>query len=174
MADHLGVSKTYRKVLNHCYWPGVHRDVMNFICVCHSCQMVGKPNQKQPVAPLKPIPVLSELFSRVIIDCVGPLPKSKRGNQYILTIMCASICFPEAISLRTIKAPNIARASIKFFYTGGCSPIGFMSSLFQEVMFQLGEVDSLPSSVTGSSGEIPLDFEKHVESLLLTGKQGMG
>ena len=37
--------------------------------------MVGKPNQKQPVAPLKPIPVLGESFSRVLIDCVGPLPK---------------------------------------------------------------------------------------------------
>ena len=68
-----------RPIVKHFYWPGVHRDVKNFIIVCHTCQMVGKPNQKQPVAPLKPIPVLGEPFSHVLIDCVGPLPKQKRG-----------------------------------------------------------------------------------------------
>ena len=35
-------------------------------------------NQKQPVAPLKPIPVLSEPFSRVVIDCRAT-PKIKKG-----------------------------------------------------------------------------------------------
>ena len=45
MAGHLGVNKTYRKVLNHFYWPGVHKDVKSFIRVCYTCQMVGKPNQ---------------------------------------------------------------------------------------------------------------------------------
>ena len=145
MAGHLGVNKTYRKVLNHFYWPGVHKDVKSFIRVCHTCQMVGKPNQKPPVAPLKPIPVLGEPFSHVLIDCVGPLPKSKRGNQYILTIMCAATRFPEAIPLRTIKTPNIVKALIKFFTLVGLprsvqsdQGSNFMSSLFQEVMFQLG------------------------------------
>ena len=84
MAGHLGMKKTYCKVLNHYYWPGVHRDVKKLIRCCHVCQMVGKPNQKPPVAPLKPIPALREPFSHVLIDCVGPLPKSKSGNQYIL------------------------------------------------------------------------------------------
>ena len=145
MAGHLGVNKTYRKVLNHFYWPGVHKDVKSFIRVCHTCQMVGKPNQKPPVAPLKPIPVLGEPFSHVLIDCVEPLPKSKRGNQYILTIMCAATRFPEAIPLRTIKTPNIVKALIKFFTLVGLprsvqsdQDSNFMSSLFQEVMFQLG------------------------------------
>ena len=42
--------------------------------------MVGKLNQTIPRAPLQPIPVFEEPFSRVLIDCVGPLPKSKSGN----------------------------------------------------------------------------------------------
>ena len=145
MAGHLGVSKTYRKVVNHFYWPGIHQDVKTFIRACHTCQMVGKPNQKPSVAPLKPIPVLGEPFSRVLIDCVGPLPKSKSGNQYILTIMCASTRFPEAIPLRNIRTPNIVKALIKFFTLVGLprsvqsdQGSNFMSGLFQEVMFQLG------------------------------------
>jgi hypothetical protein len=38
-------------------------------------------------------------FSRVLVDCVGPLPKAKSGHQYLLTIMCAATRFPEAIPL---------------------------------------------------------------------------
>ena len=30
LAGHLGVDKTYRKVLSHFYWPGVHSDVRKF------------------------------------------------------------------------------------------------------------------------------------------------
>ena len=77
--------------------------------------MVGKPNQKIPVAPLKPIPAFEEPFSKVIIDCVGPLPKSKSRNQYILTIMCASTRFPKAIPLTNITAPKISKALVNFF-----------------------------------------------------------
>ena len=33
-----------------------------------------------PKAPLKPIPAFEEPFSRIMIDCVGPLPKTKRGK----------------------------------------------------------------------------------------------
>ena len=77
--------------------------------------MVGKPNQKIPSAPLQPIPAFEEPFSRVLIDCVGHLPKSRVGNQYLLTIMCTSTRFPEAIPLRNIKAKTIVKALTKFF-----------------------------------------------------------
>ena len=111
MAGHLGVNKMYSWIQNHFYWPGIKRDIQQFCRSCHVCQLVGKPNQKVPVAPLQPIPAVEEPFSRVIVDCVGPLPKTKAGN---LTVMCASTRFPEAIPLRNIKAKNIVKALIKF------------------------------------------------------------
>ena len=79
------------------------------------CQLVGKPNQKVLVAPLQPLPAVEEPLSRVIMDCVGPLPKTKAGNQYLLTVMYASTRFPEAIPLHNIKAKNIVKALIKLF-----------------------------------------------------------
>ena len=36
---------------------------------------MGKPNKKPPVAPLKPIPVMEEPFSHIIVDCVDPYQK---------------------------------------------------------------------------------------------------
>ena len=104
MSGHLGVTKTYHKVLAHFFWQNMRRDIVNYCRSCYVCQVLGKPNQTIPCAALKPIPAFDEPFTKVIIDCVGPLPKTKAGNQYLLTIMCASTRFPDAIPLRNIKS----------------------------------------------------------------------
>ena len=145
MSGHLGINKTYQRILEHFYWPNLRKDVVEFCRSCHTCQVVGKPNQTLPKAPLQPIPAFEEPFSRVIIDCVGPLPKTKSGNQYLLTVMCASTRFPEAIPLRNISAKTIVKALIKFFTLVGLpksiqsdQDSNFMSGLFQQVMDELG------------------------------------
>ena len=115
MADHLGINKTYQKILQNLYWPGLKRDVKSFCQSCHACQLVGKPNQNNLKAPLHPIPASSEPFNQVIINCVGPLPKTKVGHQYLLMTMCASTRFPEAIPLRNIKATTVVKHLINFF-----------------------------------------------------------
>ena len=108
--------------------------------------MMGKPNQTPQVAPLVPIPVMDEPFSRVIVDCVGPLSRTRRGNQYLLMVMGTATRFPEAIPLRNIKAPNIVKGLIKFF-TGleglpksiqSDQGSNFLSGVFQQVMYELG------------------------------------
>ena len=80
MSGHLGINKTYHKIINHFYWPGLKSDDSKYCKTCHTCQMVGKPNQTIPKAPLQPIPAFDEPFSRILIDCVGPLPRTKSGN----------------------------------------------------------------------------------------------
>lgn len=78
---------------------------------CHSCQLVGKPNQVIPRAPLHPIPIMGEPFERLIIDCAGLLPKSKSGQQFLLTLMCAATRYPEAIPLRWLKAKVVVKVN---------------------------------------------------------------
>uniref|UniRef100_A0A3Q3SYM0 Gypsy retrotransposon integrase-like protein 1 n=1 Tax=Mastacembelus armatus TaxID=205130 RepID=A0A3Q3SYM0_9TELE len=144
MAGHLGIRKTYNRILRYFFWPGLKSDVVKFCRSCHTCQVSGKPNQLIPVAPLRPIPVAGEPFEHVIIDCVGPLPKTKSGNQYILTIMCAATHYPEAVPLRSLKARAIVRALVKFFSTFGLPKhiqsdqgSNFMSKIFAQVMSEL-------------------------------------
>lgn len=145
MGGHLGVRKTLDRVRHHFYWPSVRKDVLSFCRVCHTCQVVGKPNSKIPVAPLKPIPAVGEPFSRVIIDCVGPLPRSKSGNEYLLTIMDSVTRFPEAIPMRNITAKSVIKALVKFFTTFGLprevqsdQGSNFMSNMFRQVLKELG------------------------------------
>ncbi len=141
LSGHLGVRKTYTRILKHFFWPGMRKDVVCYCRSCHTCQIVGKPNQVIPPFPLKPIPVLGGPFEHVLVDCVGPLPKTKSGNQFLLTVMCLSTRFPEAIPLRKITAPIIVKALVKFFSTFGLPKIvqsdqgtNFMSNVFKQVM----------------------------------------
>lgn len=145
MSGHLGIRKTQEKILRHFYWPKLHGDVVKFCRTCHVCQVVGKPNQVVPVAPLHPIPIVAEPFSCVLIDCVGPLAKTKKGNEYLLTIMDITTRFPEAVPLRNIRARTIVEVLLQFFCRVGLprevqSDRGsnFTSGLFQEVVSELG------------------------------------
>ncbi len=141
LSGHLGIKKTYHRILKHFFWPRLKTDVAKYCRTCQTCQISGKPNQTIPHAPLVPIPVLGEPFEHVIVDCVGPLPKTKAGNQYLLTMMCAATRFPEAIPLRKITAPVIIKALVKFFSLFGLPTViqtdrgtNFMSNLFAQVL----------------------------------------
>lgn len=79
-SGHVGVTKTYNHIVKYFFWPGLKSEVAKFCKSCHTCQVDGKPNQKIPPAPLCPIPVITDPFERLIIDCVGPLPKAKSGH----------------------------------------------------------------------------------------------
>ena len=89
--------------------------VASYIWGCHTCKVVGKPNQVIPVDPLKPIPAVEPPFTRMMIDVVGPLPATSAGNKYFLTIMDVTTRYPEAIPVRSIHAKAIVKHRISFF-----------------------------------------------------------
>ena len=74
------------------------------------------------------------------MDIVGPLPRTQRGNRFILTICDYATRYPEAMALSSVEAPRIARELVHL-----CSWMGipdeiltdqgtnFMSSLLEEV-----------------------------------------
>ena len=107
--------------------------------------MAGKPNKKIRPVPLQPISVIGEPFSRIMVDCVGPLPKTRKGNQYLLTIMCCSTRYPEVIPLRNISSKVVVNELVKFFTKFGIpgsvqsdQGTNFTSNLFKEAMKALG------------------------------------
>lgn len=128
------------------------QDVSCFCRRCHICQVVGKPNQVIPPAPLSPIPVVDQPFDKVIIDSVGPLPRTKNGHQFILTIMCASTRFPEAVPLCKITAKAVIKVLTQFFSLFRLPKViqtyqgtNFQSRLFKNVFWTLG-VEHVTSS----------------------------
>lgn len=123
MAGHLSVSKTYDRVLHHFFWPHLKRDVTRSCKTCNICQFTRKPNQQIKPAPLYPISVVEKPFEYLLLDCVCPLPKSKNGSKYLLTVICKSTRYPAAFPLRSIKAKPILRTLTSFITTFGVAKI---------------------------------------------------
>ena len=84
-------------------WGYIKRDMVKCCKECYTCQLGGKPNQNIPKAPLHPLPGFGEPFSHIIIDCVGPLPKTKSQNEYLLTINVVQPVFQKLFLLGALK-----------------------------------------------------------------------
>ena len=153
LAGHLGINKTYSRLLAEFFWPGMKKDVTNYVNSCHTYQVVGKSNEVIPRYPLQPIKVPSEPFQKILIDIVGPLPKTKKGNQYILTTLCPTTRYPDAFPLKNISAKKVANTLTHMFTTFGIPQeiqsdrgSNFTSELFTQVLQHLGIKQSLSTA----------------------------
>ncbi|GFX89667.1 retrovirus-related Pol polyprotein from transposon 297 [Trichonephila clavipes] len=66
-------------------------------------------------APLKLVPVIQEVFTKLNIDACGPLPITSKGNRYLITAICMSSKFPEAIPVSDISSVSVTDALLNIF-----------------------------------------------------------
>ena len=112
-AGHLRVTKTRNRVLQRYYWPGVFKEVTEYCTTCEVCQ---RSRGRRPArAPLVSMPLIQKPFSRIAMDIVGPLPRTQRGNRYILTICDYATRYPKAIPLPSVEATRVARELLLLF-----------------------------------------------------------
>ena len=113
LAGHMGRKKTAQRILQRFYWPSLFKDVKKFCEACSECQKTAPSRNIR--APLVPLPIIDVPFHRIAMDIVGPLPRSRSGNKYILVLCDYATRYPEAIPLRTIDAEHIAEELLKVF-----------------------------------------------------------
>ena len=79
---HFGFRRTTHQLLLQHWWPNIYKDVRT---VCRSCEACDRSHAQflTPQPTLHSLPV-SGLFYRWGMDLAGPLPKSSRGNRYVL------------------------------------------------------------------------------------------
>ena len=173
IAGHQGVRKTYNRVLRSCFWPRLKRDISAYIKECHTCQLTSKPNQSIKPAPLSPIPAVEKPFEHLIIDCVGPLPASKQGSKFLLTVMCQVTRYPAAYPLRTITTRSVVKALTQFISVFGIPRIiqsdqgsNFTSHMFAEVLKQLRVKHNKASAYHAQSQGALERFHQTLKSML--------
>ena len=138
LAGHLGRDKTIKRITRHFYWPSVFRDVAEYCRRCPKCQRTAKGSQRK--VPLIPLLVMEEPFERIAMDVVGPLPRSRRGHQYILVVCDYATRYPEAMALWKVDAGSVAYHLIQLFARVGIPKeilsdqgTNFMSQLLREL-----------------------------------------
>ena len=143
-AGHLGVNKLLHKVKQRYYWVGMSEDVRSWVRKCNVCAQTKNP-PKKPIAPLQQYMVGAPL-ERVAMDILGPLPKTDRGNVYILVIGDYFTKWVEAFALPNQEAETIARVFVEEFVCRFGIPSelhtdqgrNFESNLLKEVCKMLG------------------------------------
>lgn len=98
---HLGVHKTIMKIKEHLTWPSLYRDVRKLVQGCHECKR-SKPNQNARRGELQSSREDHPL-DKVFIDYLGPLPRTKEGNRYLLVVVDA---FSRFVWLLPSKSTN--------------------------------------------------------------------
>jgi transposase InsO family protein len=139
LAGHLGTAKTLSRLQQNFYWPTISKDTRNYCRTCDCCQRLGKGNKKT-IAPLHNLPVVTEPFSQIAIDIIGPLTCCKDSkNRFILTILDLCTHYPEAIPLKEHTAAEVAQALITTFSRFGF-PKSILSDLGSEFQSQLMQI----------------------------------
>ncbi|GFS49095.1 retrovirus-related Pol polyprotein from transposon 412 [Trichonephila clavipes] len=112
-SGHLGVTKTKNRIARYFYWPQCYKEI-EFMKTCDSCQRAGKAND-QKKAPMQLVPVISEVFSKSNVDAVGPLPTTPIGDKYLLTVMCMSSKYPDAVPMLDIASTTVVEPLFQIF-----------------------------------------------------------
>ena len=68
ISGHQGKEKKRQRVLRRFFWPSVFKDIEDYCTSCRICQETTQSVGTR--APLIPLPIISELFSRMAMDIV--------------------------------------------------------------------------------------------------------
>lgn len=104
---HLGEEKTRAKLQERFYWPGQFLDVRNWCQSCSACTTRKTPAPKRR-APLGTI-AAGYPMQIVAVDILGPLPRTEKGNSYVLAATDYYTRWVEAYAIPDQGASTVAQ-----------------------------------------------------------------
>ena len=107
---HLGGMESLMKMKARFRRPGTTKEVHCYYDLCLTCAKC-KPRAK-PRAPLWSF-TSGNPMQRIHIDIVAPLPRSRRGNRYILTVQCSLTNRAEVFAMSNQRATTSAKVLVR-------------------------------------------------------------
>jgi hypothetical protein len=104
---HPGYQKTIVVVKSQYYWPGMKKEVIDFIVKCLECQKV-KAEHRHPVRLLYPLPIPKWKWEVVTMDFITKLPRTNKQHDSIMVVVDKLTKAAHFIPVKlTHKAANI-------------------------------------------------------------------
>ncbi|CAN6712631.1 unnamed protein product [Malus baccata var. baccata] len=85
-AMHPGGTKMYHTIRPFYYWPGMKREIADYVSRCIICQQV-KAERKKPFGRMQPLPVPQWKWENITMDFVYKLPRTRNGFDGIWVIV---------------------------------------------------------------------------------------
>ncbi|KAL5503401.1 hypothetical protein EMCRGX_G010343 [Ephydatia muelleri] len=108
---HAGVAD---KISARFFWKNMYEDIKKYVKECDVCQRMN-PKFVKSNAKLHPVPVRAQVWHKVGIDLIGPLPETKKGNKYIVTLLDYFSKWPEACPIPNKTALAVAQFLFEMF-----------------------------------------------------------
>ena len=103
LAGHMGVDNTFQRLSDKYYWATMYEDIRKYIRTCDTCQKRRREKETAPLLPVKP----TTAFAHIGIDIIRPLPRTLRGNWYIIMVIDYLTKYPEARALQLADSLSI-------------------------------------------------------------------
>lgn len=113
LGGHCGQKRLLSKLRSYFFWNNMRKDVAKFLKSCHECQ-VNKAKPKN-VEPLRITPSPLKAFDIVIIDTIGPFPKTSSENMYAVTLECELTKYVVTAAMPNKEAKTLVRAIFENF-----------------------------------------------------------
>jgi hypothetical protein len=104
LLGHYGIDSTMTRILKEYWWPGMYQMVKKCLMNCKECCAYDDAIGGKMVRTVKQHVVSRGVFKVVGTDYMGPLPKTRRGNQYLLMFNCQLSDFAEWVATPTNDA----------------------------------------------------------------------
>ncbi|CAN6686919.1 unnamed protein product [Malus baccata var. baccata] len=85
-AMHPGGTKMYHTIRPVYYWPGMKREIAEYVSRCAVCQQV-KAERKKPFGLMQPFPVPQWKWENITMDFVYKLPRTRNGYDGVWVIV---------------------------------------------------------------------------------------
>jgi len=137
LSGHDAMLKTYIRISDSYFWPGMKRHIEEHIRTCVQCQVRKSSHTKR--VPLKPLPLLDQPNQRIHVDLFGPLKVSGKQNKYILCMTDAFTKYAEVCAIPNKEAATVADEIFKNWICRFGSPIQIHSDGGKEFVNKLSE-----------------------------------
>jgi len=113
LSTHPGSTKMYRDLKTHYWWPGMKKDVAEYVARCLTCQRVKAEHQK-PGGLLQPLPIPVWKWEHITMDFVVGMPQTQKHHDAIWVVVDRLTKSAHFLPLKTTyNAEQLAELYIK-------------------------------------------------------------
>jgi hypothetical protein len=113
LSIHPGVTKMYQDLKKLFWWPGMKRQILEFVYAYLICQK-SKIEHQKPSGLLKPLFIPEWKWDSIAMDFVGGLPKTAKGNEVIWVVVDRLTKSAHFIAIKTgMLVPKLAEIYVE-------------------------------------------------------------
>lgn len=105
---HNGIVRTKRRIRQHYWWPGMDKDVENYVSSCQPCCNSDK-SVKPLNVPVQAVETPEKPWTKIAVDICGPFSNAPKTKRFLLVLTDYTSKWPEVKALGEITSAAVIK-----------------------------------------------------------------